>query len=375
VYARICYTEIIQAACFLLFFSALLEAARSPRPASLARWGLLAGVLLNAKNVFLACLPGALVWLAWRLRGRPGWPRLLAWAALGFVPGAVALGWYGWVRWGSPFATGYEGVTHGFWNENPLTGLWGFLLSPGKSVFLFSPPLLLALFGLPRFLRRHREIGWALALTVLPIVLIYSRYLYWSADWSWGPRYLVFALPALLLPAAELFVPIDSPAEPRRRRLKIAVWAALLGGAAVQILGGVFGWDDFIRISHQAQMQWLGVPDIRGTAQAPVECVSCIENMYPIQWLPPMQPIAGHLWLLRHKIARSDWRTAEADAPWKRYTSLTLDIQTSYDQSQIDWWWLGTAPDLRLLAGMSALFLLLAIPVRPWRSALRDLRD
>jgi hypothetical protein len=370
VYARLSYAEILQAACFLLFFGALLEAARAPGPGSLARWGLAAGLLLNTKNIYLGCLPGALVFLVARLPRGPERRRLLAWAGLGFLPGVLALGFYGWVRWGSPFATGYEGVTHGFWRESLLWGLWGQLLSPGKSVFLYSPPLILALCGLPRFLRRQREVGWAIALTVGPVVLIYARYLFWSGDWGWGPRYLVFAVPVLLLPAAELFGPPAAGTELRRRAVKLGAWAALLGGAAVQLLGGAFGWDDFIRISHQAQMQWLGTPDLRGTALAPYECVSCLEDMYPIDWLPAMQPIAGHLWLLRHKVARSDARTAEADAPWRRYTSLRLDIEASYSEAQIDWWWLGTAPELRLVAGVSALLLLFAIPVRPWRGAL-----
>jgi hypothetical protein len=376
VYARISYSEILQAACFLGFFATLLDAAQSPTRGALVRFGLAAGLLLNTKNIYLACLPGALAFVVWHLRPRATSVRvrLLAWAGLGFLPGVVALGWYGWVRWGSVFATGYEGVTHGFWRENPLVGLWGQLLSPGKSLFLFSPPLILALFGLRRFLLRRREVGWAIALTVGPVMLIYSRYLFWSGDWGWGPRYLVFALPVLLLPAAELFGRPASDA-PRRRGLRIGVWAALLGGAAIQCLGAAFGWDDFILISHRAQVQWLGLPDTRGTVLAPDECVSCFENLYPIQWLPPMQPIAGHWWLLRNKLAGSDWRAAEADAPWRRYTSLGFDIEASYDHAQIDWWLLGTAPDLRIVALVSALFLLLAIPVRPWIGALRGLQE
>jgi hypothetical protein len=372
VYARISYSEILQAACFLAFFAALVDAALSPSRGTLVRWGLAAGLLLNTKNIYLACLPGALAFVVWHLRERAGSARarLVAWAGLGFLPGVVALGWYGWVRWGSVFATGYEGVTHGFWRENPLVGLWGQLLSPGKSLFLFSPPLILSLIGLRRFWLRHRQVGWAIALTVGPIMLIYSRYLFWAGDWGWGPRYLVFALPVLLLPAAELFAR-PAPDRPPRRAVRIGVWAALLGGAAIQCLGVAFGWNDFILVSRRAQTLWLGVPDTSGTVLAPYKCFSCFEDLYPIQWLPPMQPIAGHWWLLRHKLAGSDWRAAEADAPWKRYTSLTLDIQASYDHAQIDWWLLGISPELRWIEIGSALFLLLAIPFRPWSRALR----
>ncbi|HEV2125769.1 MAG TPA: phospholipid carrier-dependent glycosyltransferase, partial [Chloroflexota bacterium] len=44
------------------------------------------------------------------------------------------------------------------WLDFPLwSGLYGLLISPGKSLFLYSPPLLLALVGAVLFFRRHRE--------------------------------------------------------------------------------------------------------------------------------------------------------------------------------------------------------------------------
>jgi hypothetical protein len=140
---------------------------------------------------------------------------------------------------------------------------------------------------------------------------------------------------------------------------------------AVQGLGNAFYWDDFINISRQGQQAWLGRPDVSGTPLAPAPCFSCFEDVYPIEWLPPMQPIAGHWWLLRHKVAGDDWRTAEGDAPWKRYTSSTQDIALSYDGTNIDWWPLGAASSGGLAAALTALLLLLAIPIRPWLTALR----
>ena len=98
--------------------------------------------------------------------------------------------------------SGYESVTKGFWNGGVFAGLWGQLFSPGKSVFLYSPPIVLALMGARRFWRHRPEAALAVALLVGPVVLLYSFYLFWSGDWAWGPRYLVFALPALLLPVA-----------------------------------------------------------------------------------------------------------------------------------------------------------------------------
>jgi hypothetical protein len=257
------------------------------------------------------------------------------------------------------------------------------LLSPGKSVFLYSPPLLAALWGARRLWQNRRPVAVAVLAVVTPVVLVYARYLFWSGDWAWGPRYLVFALPALLLPVAELFEPLSEPGgavtSPVPRRLSrssrragrlaiVVLWAA---GAAVQGLGNVFYWDDFINIARQTQQSWLGRPDVSGTPLAPAPCFSCFEEVYGIEWLPPLQPIAGHWWLLRHKAAGDDWKTAEADAPWKRYTSSTANIQASYEAADIDWWPLGVPASRGLAVVVIALLLFLAIPLRPWLTALR----
>jgi len=375
VYAHRPYSEIVQAACFVFFFDALLRAEGDPDRRALWRLGLAAGLLINSKNVYFACFPGACALLILRWRAQPGLlSRALVWAGAGFLPGLLAFVAYNFVRWGSPFASGYGGaVTAGFWRENILVGLWGQFLSPGKSVFLYAPPLLLALFGVRRFVARRPVVAAAAALTVAPIVLIYARYIFWSGDWAWGPRYLLFALPVLLLPLAELSpAQLSGAATPARRRAgRVALVAAGAAGLFVQLLGTAYDWSDFTKISMDAQHAWLGRPDLAGTPIAPAPCFSCFEHLYPIQWLPPMQPIRGQWWLLTHKLAGDDWRAAEADAPWKSYTSLTLDIRDAYDAAALDWWLATPTSHGRWPMLLVAALLLLAIPIRPWLADLR----
>ena len=369
VYARCPYSEILQAACGVAFLGALLRAGETPTRAAFLRWGLTFALLINAKNIYLACLPGALIYLFLRLRTRRRdlWSGL-AWAGLGLAPGLFALGVYNALRWGSVATTGYEPVTIGFWRENIFFGLWGLLLSPGKSLFLFSPPLLLGLLGIRRLVKQRPHVALAIGLSVGPIVLIYARYLFWSGDWGWGPRFLVFALPAFILPAAELF---DRDRPPGRAQLA-GVGALLLAGVAVQGLGNAFVWNDFINIAREAQRAWLGRPDSGGTPLAPEPCFSCFEEVYGVEWLPPMQPIAGHEWLLRHKLAGDDWQVAAEDAPWTRQTSLRLNIERSYDAAKINWWPLAASHARPLpIALLSALILVITTPLRRWRDALR----
>ena len=84
-----------------------------------------------------------------------------------------------------------------------------------------------------------------------------------------------------------------------------------------------------------------------------------------------MQPIRGKWWLLTHKLAGDDWRAAEADAPWKSYTSLTLDIRDSYATAALDWWLATPTSHGRWPMLLVAALLILAIPIRPWLADLR----
>jgi hypothetical protein len=259
-------------------------------------------------------------------------------------------------------------VTSGFWTHNVLWGLWGQLFSPGKSLFLFSPVIVLALFGARRLVAHRSHVGTAIAVTVAPFLLVYARYQFWSGDWGWGPRYLVFALPVLVLPAAELF----SAGQPWGRARRVCVAGVFAAAVGVQLVGTLMSWSPFMRVARQAQQAWLGKPDVRGTVLSPYPCFSCLEEVYGVQWLPPMQQILGQWWLARHKLAGDDWKTAEADAPWKRYTSLTLDIQSSYDQARIDHWSAALPPGRRLPAvAIVGALLAIAVPLRRWGRALR----
>lgn len=96
----------------------------------------------------------------------------------------------------------------GFYNNEgfhtPLgTGLYAFLLSPGDSIFLYTPLLLLIPWALWHFTRRYpAEAALILSLTASYLVF-YGKYTAWHGLWSaLGPRYLVPIMALLLLPLA-----------------------------------------------------------------------------------------------------------------------------------------------------------------------------
>lgn len=366
VYARYPYSEVLQAACFTGFAHAIARILDEP-DARAARWlGLWAGLLVNSKLVYFAALPGAALVLVWRLRDDPRrLVRLAGWATAVFVPLFCIIPFYNWVRYGNPLTTGY-GAVGDVAPGSLWIGLFGLFLSPGKSVLLFSPPLVAAFAGIPAFARRHRWLAIALAASLVPVILVYARFIFWSGDYAWGPRYLVFCVPVLALPLALL--------APRHR---VALGVLLAAGITVQVIGNAYYWDHWIRIAKEAAAGWLGKPDRSGSFPPDRGgiCDACFEDMYPQQWLPAFQPIAGHLWLLRHTPFGDDYRTAEKDAPWHLYTRVNIKIDEQwYNRARIDWWGLDWG-DRR--GAMALLLVLMCLPFAAgafvwWRAAKRE---
>ena len=340
-YARDPFSEMLQTACFTGFAGSLLAVADSPRRLHAVALGAWAGLLINTKQIYAVALLGAAVFLVVLLRKdlrRLAWTALLGAAAFApFVWLAVS---YNLMRLGTVVDTAAASNAPLF-TERVFYGLLGFLASPGKSVFLYSPPLLAALFGVPRLWREHRVAAIALACAAVPVVLVYAKHVMWNGDQAWGPRYLVFLHPVAMVPFA-LLVQAGL-----RRWQKLAVGLLVAGGLAVQILGSVFWRGHWIGMARTVNEIWLGRANVSASVQEP--CMACFEHHYGTVWLPPFQAIEGHFWLLRHIIAGDDYAAADEDAPWRRYTNLRFDLAGPYDRVRIDWWallWMKDHPEL-----------------------------
>ncbi len=88
------------------------------------------------------------------------------------------------------------------WLSLPIwIGARGLLFSPGKSLFLYAPVLILAVLGMPAFWRRHRTEGLLFLVAPWLFVLVFSMKSVWHGG-GWGPRYLVMIVPFLAMTAA-----------------------------------------------------------------------------------------------------------------------------------------------------------------------------
>ncbi len=177
-------------------------------------------------------------WLQWRaLLVRAAW-----WLAGLALPLAALLLYNRWL-YGSPFSTGY-GDTLNVYTTPLATGLYGLLLSSGKGIIWYAPPLIFGLIGLPRFLRRFPRIGSAILGAAAVNFIFYARLAIWSGDGAWGPRYLLIVLPWLLLPALPTCEYLLAPG---RRGVKVAARVAgllvILAGIVVQLLAVAVSFD------------------------------------------------------------------------------------------------------------------------------------
>lgn len=184
-------------------------------------------------------------------------------SAVLIVAGAATLAAYNWIRFGSPTNTGYG--AEGF-SSNLLAGLQGLLLTPGRSLFVYSPILLLALFGAVPLYRRHRPFAVAALASIACYVFMMAAWHSWDGGWTWGSRLLTPILPLMGL----LCAPIIERVWPDWRVLVVVIALGLLGfGVQVialardpirvlneQVSGGHVPYDDTI---YSVERSWLAL--------------------------------------------------------------------------------------------------------------------
>lgn len=123
-------------------------------------------------------------------------------AALAVPAAAVAaihLGVNYW-RWGTWLASPML-AQQAYFGTPLAVGVSGLLLSPGTSLFLYSPPLLLIPATLAAFWRSHRAECVALLAICLSFLVLGAKFELWHGLWSApGPRMIFVATPLLMLP-------------------------------------------------------------------------------------------------------------------------------------------------------------------------------
>jgi hypothetical protein len=223
-------------AALLVGAAAALFAGAEDVPVSAAQ-AAAAGALLAAaiwvRPTHILAAPAFLIALFVRDRKRAIAPAVVLFAIVSFA--AAAFLWRNLYLFGSAFDFGYPAAAEGGKALNtfhtPLsTGLFGYFFSPGKSIFVFAPPLLLAILGRRWLWRNHRGVWTVAWLTPITYMLFFATYTQWEGGYSYGPRYLV---PALALGGLAI-----GPALVRTARwVRVSAVVLFIAGFLVQAIG------------------------------------------------------------------------------------------------------------------------------------------
>jgi hypothetical protein len=174
-------------------------------------------------------------------------PRVIAkWLLAGVLGTAgfiVACGWYNYARFGSVFESGYPlGMTtglggHKMFESELLPTLAAMLFSPGKSIFLHNPVLLLLPFCFYSFYHKHKAASAAIICAVTANFLLYGSSTAWAGDYAWSIRYQAVVLPFLVLVLAEFF------SRPLRKPAKTIIISVIALSGVIQLASVVYNFN------------------------------------------------------------------------------------------------------------------------------------
>jgi hypothetical protein len=324
-YARIDSTEALQSAMMIGATYFLVRERDTIRVGSaLAAGALLAGAVA-AKLLNVIVLPWFILFAGWRASRSTGSILACLVAPALVVLGLLAI--FNRSRFGSSFGTGYE-LIEGAFDHPILDGAWVQLFSLGHGLLVFCPALVLLPLTAPEFARRFPAESALVAAVFVSLLAVYSK---WWAYWgmSWGPRFLVPALPLLVL----MLLPVIERGAWRRGVLV----AASLAGVALQTVAITTSyWGQVVPVWQRLALQ----PVALGEEDAGKAGLRVWNELVH---LTPVSPLRIGLWWLENASCRDDrepkpeltqppWST---EFPWLDAARASADLA---DLPGLDLW-------------------------------------
>jgi hypothetical protein len=240
---------------------------------------------------------------------------------------------YNWVRFQSVFETGYDKLPSGLprsFTLDSVTGIRILLFSPGKSIFVFTPLLILIPFAVVLSIKCKRFIP-ELVFSLLSGFLYISVLARWArveGGIAWGPRLFLPALPLLFVSFIALF-------QKHSKTVYLAVIILALAGMLIQIPGVFVNFSTYI-------------------ARHPHDYYNFQDGQYMLSF----NPFPGHLKELTQYI-----RDLPHLTPFAHHETFTLLEQINPDGVADIWWlhmWLDRVP-ISLIARLLGCLTLLTL--------------
>ncbi|MFT5059517.1 MAG: hypothetical protein ACI89E_002302, partial [Planctomycetota bacterium] len=201
------------------------------------------------------------------------------------------------MRFGSLFDSGYGIVIQGgLFGGDPRDALLGLLVSPSKGLLWMAPGLLLLGHGMHRA-HQERETGilWVLVITALAVIVPVLGLVGWHGAWSYGPRYILPALPLLWVLASYGFQ--RSSVDPRMRP---AAWGLLGFGLLTQVPGALVDTMTYHDLAVRAAPERFEVP--KGGTPQDMQEARFQQMQFDLGFAAPL----AHWRILRHQTALPD---------------------------------------------------------------------
>jgi hypothetical protein len=241
--------------------------------------------------------------------------RALAWA---IVPMAVSLALliaYNEWRYSKLFVSSYGGAfTTPLW-----TGLHGYFLSSGKSIFVFNPLTILGFVGLALLFRRNRPLAILFTLLIATRMLFFARWSAWDGGWDWGPRFLLPIVPLLTISAVEVLR--------ATRRSSLSGMVARVASVLLAVMSLVVNYLS-VRVPYQQWLQVLNTPKTSSILHIDLS-PAIVRSAYDFS--PSTGPLWGDVLLLRHHLAQM------GPELWKRGDGLVGLIFMAVGLSLVLW--------------------------------------
>jgi hypothetical protein len=321
---------------FILFsFYSLHQFTVNKKVAPILLSALSLGFSLMIRPTALLAIPSLFVMLCSRDMQKVDFDQLAKNASLfsiALIPFIVLIFWYDYYRFGSVFETGHTlmasrlGVD--FFSGTPLlTGIRGFLVSPGKGFFYYSPAAVLFFFSIRSFSKKHPVTASCFILLMISYLLFLSKNFYWHGDFGWGPRYLFVITPFLIIPVSELF---DSDSWLTNKKLRLFVFTVCAVSLIVQLAS--------ISVNPNKYFYYLQVDKKVNFL------VTAGDGVQPIGGPPPatyfdwrMSPLLAQFKFIREMTSQVREYTYSKPA---REASTFKEIKSIPEMNVFDFWWL-----------------------------------
>lgn len=159
----------------------------------------------------------------------------------------LALGYF---AYGSIFGT--YSLSHEFQVWTWWEGFYGVFFSFGKSIFVYSPLLIIALMYWPAFYKRYKPTSLFILSSFALLLLITAPFSYWT-DETWGVRKLVSIMPLLHLPLVLFLEKLRS----QRFVVKFSTAVLILISIYIQVLGASYDYGKHLVFLRQNNLDSL----------------------------------------------------------------------------------------------------------------------